>query len=68
MADINIIRDGNGQIIGSQRGDWILDRGGHQIARFNAGTNQTVDIKGQRYGTGDQRIGALKEQGNKKKK
>ena len=64
---IELIRDGNGTIIGSKRGDWIVDRGGKQVARFNQGTNQTIDSKGQRYGTGDQRIGALKEQGNKKK-
>ena len=64
---IELIRDGNGQIIGSQNGDWMRDRSGKQIARFNAGTNQTISVKGQRYGTGDQRIGALKELGNKKK-
>jgi hypothetical protein len=64
---IEIIKDGNGQIIGSTNGDWIVDRGGHQIARFNKGTNQTITVGGQRYGQGDQRIGALRELGNKKK-
>jgi hypothetical protein len=67
MPNIELIKDGNGQIIGSQRGDWIVGRDGKQVARFNAGTNQTISVKGQRYGTGDQRIGALKELGNKKK-
>ena len=66
MSEIKMIRDGNGTIIGSQRDDgWIVDRGGHQIARQVSGRTVTVD--GQRYGTGDQRIGALKELGNKKK-
>ena len=57
---IEYIKDGNGQIIGSKNGDWIRGRDGKQIARYNEGTNQTLTVDGKRYGTGDQRIGALK--------
>ena len=58
---IKYLKDGNGQIIGSQNGDWIRDKSGKQIARFNQSSDLTLTSDAKRYGKGDQRIGALKE-------
>lgn len=60
---IEYIKDGNGQIIGSKNGDWIRDKSGRQIARFNEGTNQTLTADGKRFGQGNQLTAALKSKG-----
>ena len=60
---IEYIKDGNGQIAGSKNGNWIRDKSGCQIARFNEGTNQTLTVDGKRFGQGNQLVAALKLKG-----
>ena len=63
---IEHIKDGNGQIIGSVNGDWIRDRSGRLIARYDKGINRTRTVDAKIFGMGDQRLGALAASKTKK--
>lgn len=58
---IEYIRDGNGQIIGQQRGN-LIQRNGKNVARFDEGINRTRKMDATITGFGDQRLRALEQE------
>ena len=66
MNKIQYIKDGNGQFIGSQVGNWIRSKNGSQVAQYKEGSNITLTNDAKRFGQGDQRLGALNQSLKKK--
>jgi hypothetical protein len=58
-SKIEYIKDGSGQFIGSINGDWIRDRSGRLIARYDRGIDRTRTVEGKFVGFGDQRLREL---------
>ena len=50
------IRDGTGRIIGRIDGNWLRDRNGKLVSRYDAWDNRTRDRNGKIMGSGDQRF------------
>jgi hypothetical protein len=55
MSD-NFIRDRQGRIVGRQDGDWVRNREGKLVAKYDKGDDRTRTREGKIVGSGDQRL------------
>lgn len=67
MSGDNFLRNGKGQIIGKNDGNWIRDAVGNQVARYDESDNRTRTREGKIVGSGDQRLVELGRRLTKKK-